>query len=381
MSVHNTQAYVQHAIESILNQTMTDLELIIVDDCSTDGSWSIITELAASDPRIVAMRNDRNLGLSLSLNRGLAVAQGAYITRQDSDDYSLPDRLEKQVSFLETENEVGMVGTQVILIDSEGQHLRVANYPTENATIQARLLDQMCFCGPTVMVKRDTFVAAGFHFDERFSGSDDYDLCLRLAEVSELANLETPHYGYRQHDSSMSRSKRYQLMYRKAGALEEAVKRRYGHAVTADKIALLARDYLRAAILAYANNEKGEAVDPLQRAMAFNPALLDMPAQVEDIVRRYTPHDSTERSLSFTRGVFSELLPTNRALSRVRRKLLAEIYAKEVFSVNADAARLRSNLWAGIRNKPRWLLNRGVLALIFRQLFRRSQSSVSPQDD
>jgi glycosyltransferase involved in cell wall biosynthesis len=372
MSVYNTQDYVRRAIESILDQTLVDLELIIIDDCSTDESWSIIQACAENHPRILPIRCESNGGASRALNLGLELASGTYLTRQDSDDVSLPNRLAEQVDLLEANEDLGAVGTAVQLIDVEDRPLRVISYPSQDIEIQQALLDRMCFCGPTVMAKRDSLMRAGFFFDERFSGSEDYDMCLRLSEVTAMANLEKPLYRYRQHGFSVSHRRRAQQMVRKAQALEQAIQRRYGSYPQPEHNSLIARDYLRAAVLAYASDQKEEAVDPLQRAMAFNPALLDMPAQVEDIVRRYTPHDSTERSLSFTRGVFSELLPTNRALSRVRRKLLAEIYAKEVFSVNADAARLRSNLWAGIRNEPRWLLNRGVLALIFRQLFRRS---------
>ena len=95
MSVHNGSHYLHEAVESILNQTFTDFEFITIDDFSTDSSWEILTKYADQDQRIKLFKNEENLGLTKSLNKGLKLAQGDYIARQDADDVSLPERFEK----------------------------------------------------------------------------------------------------------------------------------------------------------------------------------------------------------------------------------------------------------------------------------------------
>ena len=101
MSVFNAEKYLAEAVDSILGQTSTDFELILIDDKSTDGSGKILTQYAQADPRVVILENRENMGLTKSLNRGLAVAKGEYIARMDADDISVPDRFAKQVAFLD----------------------------------------------------------------------------------------------------------------------------------------------------------------------------------------------------------------------------------------------------------------------------------------
>lgn len=372
MAVYNTEAYLAQSIESVLNQTWQDLELIIVDDCSTDRGWAIISTYAAQDSRIITLRNAQNIGLSRSLNRGLEVARGEYITRQDSDDYSRSERIDTQIAFLKANPEVGALGTAVSMVDSKNGFLKVDTFPGGNAEIQDTLPDRMCFCGPTIMVKRQHFETAGLYFDERFSGSDDYDQCLRLAEVTNLANLPTPLYFYRQHNASMSHQKRYQLMYRKAGALQAAMQRRFGAHPDARFLALLGRDYLRAAVLAYLGGETGEAKKACQQALSFQPTLLDKSEPLAEILRRYTPQETVEQALAFSDGLFREVLPQTRPLARLRTSWLAELHMGEVFAgiEENQPQRVRAHLWPGIRHNPGWLLNRGVTVQAIKQLPR-----------
>ncbi|PSO83704.1 MAG: hypothetical protein BRC41_11810, partial [Cyanobacteria bacterium QH_9_48_43] len=96
MPVYNGANYIREAVESILNQTFTDFEFIVIDDCSTDRSWEILTKYANQDQRVKLFKNEENLGVTKSLNKGLKLAQGDYIARQDADDVSLPERFEKQ---------------------------------------------------------------------------------------------------------------------------------------------------------------------------------------------------------------------------------------------------------------------------------------------
>src|SRR5438270_280343 len=106
MPAYNAQKYISQAIESILNQTFKDFELIIIDDASQDNTAKIIGDFARKDNRIIYLRNKENLKLSKALNLGIKKAQGKYIARMDADDISLPDRLDKQFSFMEKHQEI-----------------------------------------------------------------------------------------------------------------------------------------------------------------------------------------------------------------------------------------------------------------------------------
>ena len=129
MAVYNGEQYLQEAIESILSQTFSDFEFIIVDDASTDCTPEIVQNYAKYDKRIRLMRNKRNLGLTKSLNRGLNVSQGIYIARQDADDLSLPKRLELQVHFLDDHIEIGALGAGVEIVDEKGSSLKEMGVP------------------------------------------------------------------------------------------------------------------------------------------------------------------------------------------------------------------------------------------------------------
>lgn len=371
MSIYNGEAYVSQAIESILNQTLTELELIIIDDGSTDDTWEIISKYARQDSRVVPIRNEQNVGTSGALNKGLALARGTYITRQDGDDCSLPERLAAQIAFLEKNPDIGVVGTAVQMINEQGGLLSIWSGPTTDAEIQTTLLDHMCFCGPTVLIRRQHLQSIGFYFDERLSYSEDYDLCLRLAEVTKMAGLAEPLYQYRQHANSVSYSRRYKQMHRKAMALEQAIYRRFGPAPTVDKFANVARDYLRAAILGYANDEIAGARVCLDRALTLKPALLRNGDLLEEILRRYLRDRSVEEALDFTEAIFDDLFSSQSHLSRVKARLLSKLHMNEVF-VGLDQnqiGRIDQHLWSGIRQDPTWLLNRGVLALLVKTFF------------
>jgi len=116
MPVYNTEKFVAEAIESILAQTFTDFEIIIIDDCSTDKSWQIIQDFSEKDQRIVTIQNSENQGLARSLNKGLKIAKGQFIARMDADDISMPQRFEIQLDFLKNHPDVGVVGSTVKFI-------------------------------------------------------------------------------------------------------------------------------------------------------------------------------------------------------------------------------------------------------------------------
>ena len=124
MSVYNGERYLRESVDSILNQTYTDFEFIIIDDGSTDSTQSIIEEYSAKDKRIITMQNNQRIHLTKSLNLGLKKARGVYIARQDADDISLPERLQTQITYMENNEDIGILGTSVELIDVKSKNIR-----------------------------------------------------------------------------------------------------------------------------------------------------------------------------------------------------------------------------------------------------------------
>lgn len=201
MSVYNGEAHLREAIDSILNQSFTDFEFIIVDDCSTDASLEIIRSF--EDIRIKIINNEKNIGLTKSLNIALKQAGGKYIARQDSDDISLQHRLKKQLDYLEKHPGVVLLGTSIFAIDSNGRisEKRIAA-PNPGKT----LFEGNKFVHGSVMFKKDLLKEVGY-YNELFKYSQDYELWLRIAEHYDARNLTEPLYKLRVHSGSIGASK------------------------------------------------------------------------------------------------------------------------------------------------------------------------------
>jgi len=196
MCVHNGERYLREAVESILSQTFTDFEFIIIDDGSTDTSSLILD--AFEDPRIVRSSNEGNLGLTRSLNKGLAVARGEHIARMDADDVSLPERLARQVDFLDAHPEVGVLGSQMQVINEAGRVVGAYEVPCRHSMIVWALLFARSFAHPSVMMRRSVLDWCG-GYDPSFSCAQDVELWTRLAGHTQFANLSEPLVRYRTH--------------------------------------------------------------------------------------------------------------------------------------------------------------------------------------
>lgn len=201
LSVYNGAEHLREAVDSILNQTFIDFEFIILDDGSTDHTWEILTDF--DDPRIVLVRNQENMGLTKSLNEGLGMAKCEYIARQDADDISLPERLAKQVEFLERNREVGLLSCAFVEIDEEGRSVSIQRLPAGNSELQARLLISNCFCHGAAMFRRECLESVGAYREE-FDFAQDYDLWLRISEKYKVANLEDALYEWRLRTDAVS---------------------------------------------------------------------------------------------------------------------------------------------------------------------------------
>jgi glycosyltransferase involved in cell wall biosynthesis len=187
MSVYNGEKYLQEAVESILKQTFRDFEFIIINDGSTDNSSAILTHYEQIDGRI-RVCNQENRGLIASLNRGCQLAKGKYIARMDADDLSLPERLARQVDYLETHPDVGVLGTWVEWIDENGISISKVREPTMPNTISWTLPTRNCLSHASVTMRRDVIEQVGFYNPEALH-AEDYDLWTRASSITKLANI------------------------------------------------------------------------------------------------------------------------------------------------------------------------------------------------
>lgn len=193
MPTYNRGGLVGRAIESVLNQTYSNLEFIIINDASTDNTSEVIRRYEQKDKRIRRIDNKDNLRIVRSLNRGLANAKGKYIARIDDDDvWVSQDKLKKQISFLERNPDYVVIGTgSVAILKSRG--LRIKNKkPETDKEIRDRMLFECPFLHPAVVFRRDPAQKIGF-YDERLERAEDYDLWMRLGKIGKMHNL--PEYS------------------------------------------------------------------------------------------------------------------------------------------------------------------------------------------
>jgi len=202
MSVYNGEEYLGEAIESILHQTFTDCELIIVDDGSTDSTWRILTTY--HDRRITLVRSQENLGLARSLNRGLKIARGDYIARQDADDVSLPARLTTQLEYFSRHSHVGLLGTAYHVVDTKGRHIATHRQPFTDTEIRWQMLFHNAFCHTSVMFRRELIDTGEPPYSKELRYSQDYDLWARLLRRTRAANLPAALVAFRTHEASAS---------------------------------------------------------------------------------------------------------------------------------------------------------------------------------
>jgi len=225
MSVHNGERYLEKAIESILGQTFTNFEFIIVDDGSTDSSFSIIQTYAAKDQRI-RFASQTNKGLTKTLNQMLNQAQGDLIARIDADDIALPERLERQVAFLQREPDVVCVGSSLDWIDEKGRFIAHCPMPQSNNELQQLMLGGISMLHhPCAMFRRLGVLQVG-GYDESLKTSADLDLWLKLGEIGKLANLPETLMLYRLHPHSITNSKQVQQGHDALTACQKAWQRR-----------------------------------------------------------------------------------------------------------------------------------------------------------
>lgn len=197
MTVYNSEKFLELAISSVLQQTFIDFELVILNDCSTDSSWGIIERFAEQDARIRAINNEKNLGGCENLNKGLRLLRGKYMARHDNDDWSFPDRLQKQFDFLEMHPEVGIVGGSIEIVDVDGKKIGKRTYNLSDSDIRRKIFRYSPFAHPLVMMRKSVLDQAGCFYDVSFAPSDDYELWFRMGKITQFANLPDVLLKYR----------------------------------------------------------------------------------------------------------------------------------------------------------------------------------------
>jgi glycosyltransferase involved in cell wall biosynthesis len=213
LPVKNGAQYIGGAIDSILNQTFADFELIIIDDGSDDGTEDIVQNYL--DPRI-RLVSQENQGVSKAANHGFALAKGKYITRHDHDDLSMPTRLEKQVRFLEDHPECGLVGSWAKIWSGEVPTGRVHRHPTSPGEIAFALLFNAPFVNASCLFRKEVLDwSGGYTEDENRMPPEDYEFFSRIAQKFDLANLPEYLMIYREVPNSQSSSIRSEQISKK----------------------------------------------------------------------------------------------------------------------------------------------------------------------
>ena len=201
MPAYNAEKYIGEAIESIRNQTFQDWELIIVEDCSTDNTLSVI-ETYLQDPRIKLFRNEQNVGIAGSRNKAIRLSSGKYIAVQDDDDLSLPDRLEKQTAFLDTHTTISAVAGHWMMVDETGyQVLRLMEAYRNPLYIKAHLLFSYGIGNGSAMFRRDFVLLNNLFYRENMLGMEDFFFWIEFSKVGLISAVDSIVYKHRRHSA------------------------------------------------------------------------------------------------------------------------------------------------------------------------------------
>ncbi len=201
MPAYNAEAYIGEAIDSILAQTFSDFELLVIDDGSSDSTPEIIESY--SDPRVRLVRNPHNMGVARTLNHGLDLAVGEYIARMDADDIALPERFARQVAFMDAHPEVAVCACAISFF---GASRGTRFFSTLPGQLKVDLLFGNCFAHPTVMLRAALFGREGYRYDPSFSRMEDFDLWCRVAEKHALAAIPEILLSYRIHPNQITQN-------------------------------------------------------------------------------------------------------------------------------------------------------------------------------
>lgn len=199
------ECFLREAIESILNQTFTDFEFLILDDCPEDSRERIVQSY--KDKRIKYSKNEHNLGITPTRNKLIDMAQGEYLAIFDHDDISLPTRLEKEVKYLDENPDVGVVGTKVKNMIAKS----VSSAPCENHDIKLALMRTCAITHSSSMIRKSLLIKNNIRYEEEFSPAEDYALWCRLIPFTKFHNIEEILFYYRDHNNNTSHNQKNKM--------------------------------------------------------------------------------------------------------------------------------------------------------------------------
>ena len=206
----NRARYIGEAIRSVQGQTLKDWEMIIIDDGSTDDTEKIVHEIAKSDPRISYFKNEKNLGIAKTRNRGLSLAQADYVAMLDSDDkWISSDKLAKQLEAFVKNEKLGIVGVNARFIDESGKVVgKNTNFPSDDAEIRKTELYRNILMQSGLLIKKEAIEKAG-GYDSKFTICDDHDLWLKIGMDWQFMILPSVDLSYRIHKSGITKAKHF----------------------------------------------------------------------------------------------------------------------------------------------------------------------------
>lgn len=371
MGVHNGERFLPAATGSILAQVFTDFEFIIVDDGSTDRTAAILE--GYDDSRIVHLHNERNLGLTASLNRALACARGRYIARQDADDLSLPDRLAQQAAFLDANPGVALVSCWTTVIAEDGREQDLLKWPAGQGDRVRQLWESNHIVHGSIMLRRDCLTTVG-GYDESFTAAQDYDLWLRLAESFDLAIIPTPLYRWRHHRQAIGVRRRAVQQYHAARAIERSMQRQLGQNLGAGERTILARRFALAGLAAVAQVDSALARECFARVEQYDLGWLESHEFVEMVGQQavapaYTEHGRSGMAdgMAFAGTVLGLAPLPIEHLPRLRAQVLGQVQATAAFAAHqvGQRAEVARQALGAIRHDPAWLRHRGLRSIVF----------------
>jgi glycosyltransferase involved in cell wall biosynthesis len=204
----NREKYIHEAIQSILDQTFTDWEAIIIDDASEDNTEQIVKAYIDSNPKISYYKNEKNLGIAKTRNKGLDLARGEYIAPLDSDDVWLDkNKLKKQVEFLDINPDYVLLGGGIMHIDAQSKPVKKVLFPVYDSVIRNIILQFNPFAQSTLLFRKGAALEVGGYSTE-YKVADDYDLWLKMGMKHKFTNIPQVLSGYRIHGGNITKTKR-----------------------------------------------------------------------------------------------------------------------------------------------------------------------------
>ena len=380
MCAHNEELYIRQAIDGILSQTYSNFELIIIDDASNDETPNIINSF--DDPRIKLLINNENMGPYRSANKGIDIAQGEFIARHDADDVSMPDRFERQIKILSDQPTIGLVSSDFQYIDKSGAFIESVTLPADHDSLNSRLAKGNIFSQGALMFRKEIFNQLG-GYREDFPVSQDYDMWLRFAEVTQLINIQNKLYLMRFHGNSISRNKRALQLACKDFAWEQAQKRRSGAEETPIPSDILQAyppdpyklflDAKGSTYLYYASGETTRAAESLKNALDIqvNAGIKDQ-NWIEWAMGRATLLADLRKDL-LTGVAFLEWflkLYVSKPNENLIQKELARYFVQQAFEAhaNGDKRQVASNVFRAATKDWHWLGNRGLWSILIKSI-------------